>query len=899
MANQNGAFVKRVTAESGIRYVLGVCCLAFAAFVAHVQAGEQLSVDTLNDAAPNTWVRVLAAKTGGRDQPVFVYAAKIRKFVAAAGMQHYGGVRPRHYDTEEFDLARCKWINAYPPGAEKGRPESGPVGDEYARQRARQGYNGRRLFYKDAGYLRLGAGGQWHNGKTYGEFCYVPEGGKAGRIYVYMWKTYTLCYDVAARTWSDLKAAPRTKARIWGSMCYDPVNKEILHAGGGSGSAEVSTWVYDIEKNEWRQLDCGSAALKALFAKAKSLRWQAKTLLGRVSSRHAIAETPEEAKVDLVAEAARLGAAAGKLAAQVKAANLRANETTAAGVAAARLASAAAAVRAVGPRLAGAITPGLIAEVRAARVIFEQVVDALSPEPPGRARSQIAYDAVNKKIILFGGDGLDRVLSDTWAYDCKTRTWEQKFPDVCPAPRAGHILGWLPKAKKIVLAGGYSRVPLAQDIWTYDVAANEWTLLMQAPLKRERYRSYSPNCPNVNARTVQTGAVNDDDVLVCLDGNNVWACKVDPARADKAGTVKWGVRPGTYVFNRISPANWEKAAKPDPQKTRKFLDELPVNQWTTFSFPKYAPGARNRWGTTAYDTDRHQFLFWGGGHATSHENDVAHFSVRGGFWTIGYHPDDPIERVYATQPTSLSFNDRVHVPVHAYKAYCYDPTAKKMFYFNRGYDPLVREWVPTPYPGLLHRGPMHSHMESTPEGAVCYSNKGLYRFNAGSGAWQKLPWKGPRIRRIWCDGTAVCYDSKRDCLWTADDSSIVRYDFATGQAKKVAARKPKAVGRWMLWGEQVYLPEADLILIMRLFRRPDGRPSNVVWSPVDGKYYWADLKFVSGGKPAKLGRGFSWHDALAYDPALKVVLLNNSSARRVWVLKFDRKAARLEEIKDP
>jgi hypothetical protein len=875
-----------------LRAAAAAVCVSVPAFAAESVSGPE----ALEAASPNTWVKVVSAKTGGRDQPAFIYASKLGKFVVVAGMQHYGGVRPRHYDTEEFDLATCTWTNAYPPGMEKGRPASGPVGEAYAKERAKHGYNGRKLFYRDGDYLRLGAGGQWHNAKTYGEYCYVPDVGKAGKLYVYIWKTHTLCYDVAERTWTDLKAEPRVKARIWGSMAYDPVNKDIVHAGGGSGSAEVSTWAYSIEKNEWRELDFGSAALKKLHGEAKDLRWQAKALVGRCASRHQVAETEAEAKVDLTAEAKKLVEVAERLHAAVKEAGLAARENAAREVAVKRLDAAIGATRAVGPKLGGAITPALLAEVRAAREMFEQVVDALSPQPGGRARSQIAYDPATRKIVLFGGDRLDRVLSDTWIYDCKTRTWEQRFPKVCPAPRAGHILDYLPKAERIVLAGGYSRVPLAQDIWTYDVAANEWSLLMQAKLVRERHRSYSVGCPNTNARTVQVGAVNDDDVLVCPDGNDVWAVKVDPAKADAASAAEKGVEPGTYTWHRISPAAWETVAKPDPDKMKAFFETLPANQWTTIPFPKYAPGARNRWGTTAYDTDRHQFLFWGGGHATSHENDVAHFSVRGGFWTIGYRPDDPIERVYATQPTFLSFHDRVHVPVHAYRAYCYDPTAKRMLYDGRAYDPLVREWVPKPYPGLSWRGPMHSHMESTPKGAIAVSSKGLFRLDARAGKWVKLPWKGPSVRRYYCDGTCVCYDSKRDCLWTADRTQIIRYDVATGTAKKLDVKKPKAVGRWMLWCEQVYLPDADLILLMRVFKQPDGAQANIAWSPADKKYYWVELPYVSGGKPAKIGRGFSWHDALRYDPELKLVLLNNSSARRVWVLKFDRATAKMEAI---
>jgi len=848
----------------------------------------------LDDVAPNTWVKVLEAETGGREQPIFVYAEKISRFVMATGMQAYGGDVPRHYDTEEFDLATRKWFNAYPPGVAEGRPESGPVGGEYSRERAKQGYNGPVLFYKDGDHLRVGAGGQWLKTKTYGEYCYVPESSK---VFAYMWDK-TLSYDVVARTWGDLEAEPRAKCRIWGSMCYDPVNNEILHAGGDGGSADVSTWVYRIENNQWRKLDFGSDEFNELFVRAKQIRWQAKELLGRCSSRHAVAETEEEARVDLVAIAQKLAGAAEEMVAEIRSAKLDRSETIAAEVARKRIERAVASLRTVAPTLAGEITPAEIASVRPIRVIFEQVADALSPEPPGRARSQIAYDPATKKIVLFGGDGLDRVLSDTWIYDCPTRTWEQRFPENCPAPRAGHILAWLPKAEKIVLAGGYSREPLAQEIWSYDTAANQWKPLLHVPLEEVRGERFSRNCPRVTARETQFGAVDQNDVLVCPNGTTVWACKVDPNRPDPSAATATAAQSGSYVFNRIDPATWENEAEPDPRKSREFLESLPVNRWTAFDFPKYAPGARNRWGTTAYDTDRHQLLFWGGGHATSHENDVAHFSVLGGFWTIGYHPDDPIEKVYASQPTPLSFNDRVHVPIHAYKAYCYDPTLKCMIYFDRAYNPLVREWEPMPFPGLAHRGPMHSHMEATPHGAVVYSEKGLFRLDARTRKWRQLPWSGPEFGRIWCDGHCLCYDSNRDCLWLANDTFIIRYDMRTGQATRLDVEKPPAVGKWILWSEQVYLPEADLILLMRLFPKPDGTLGNVAWDPAESKYYWVDLDYVAHGKPVEFEESpFSWSDAIRYDAELKLVLLNNSSAQRVWAMRFDRKAAKMVEVK--
>ncbi len=102
----------------------------------------------------------------------------------------------------------------------------------------------------------------------------------------------------------------------------------------------------------------------------------------------------------------------------------------------------------------------------------------------------------------------------------------------------------------------------------------------------------------------------------------------------------------------------------------------------------------------------------------------------------------------------------------------------------------------------------------------------------------------------------------------------------------------------MLWSEQVYLPDADLILLMRLFEKPDGTLANVVWDPTTRKYYWASLPFVDNDKAVKFDQSpFSWSDALRYDPKLDLALLNNSRAQKVWCMRFDRKTAKMEEVK--
>jgi hypothetical protein len=357
---------------------------------------------------------------------------------------------------------------------------------------------------------------------------------------------------------------------------------------------------------------------------------------------------------------------------------------------------------------------------------------------------------------------------------------------------------------------------------------------------------------------------------------------------------------GQYTWNRIDPADWEKVANPDPERMKKFYADLPANQWRSIPFAKYAPGSTNRWGTSAYDTARQQILLWGGGHATSQENDVAHFSMRGGCWTLGYHPDDPIETVYASQPTPVSFADRPHVPVHAYRAYCYDPPADRMCYLDRAYDLSAREWESRPVRGLLHRGTMHSHMAPTPHGAVTFSAQGLFRHDAKGTQWVQLPWKGPRPAGIWCDGDGLRYDPKRDCLWLSVGTDLYRYHFKSGEGEKLPLRVPKVLGKYIFHAESAYLPDADLILSMRQFTRPDGTQAQLAFDPNESQFLWVPLRFVGldGKEVAFRGEALSWHDALAYDADLKLAVLNCSSLRQVFVLRFDRKTAKLAPVEE-
>ncbi len=842
--------------------------------------------EPLAQAEPNTWVALESTKTTAREYPVFFYAPTIDRFVRAGGGLHYKKAHfYEHYDTEELNLAAGTWANAYPEGLGKGRPASGKIG-------------GFSLTIKDR-YDVLGLDGETPrltNRDYYRQYAWA---GSEGKLYLYD-AGQLVSYDPRARAWAMVSSEGGSGDR-WAALAYNPVHRELVQIGGHPAVRD-GTWTFSLAGGKWRKNPPRNEALAGLVERARALQWATAKLLGSAANRFSIAETDAEAKVDLGRVATGVADELDKCSAAVGATKLSDREKPAGDFARKLLADTAAECRKLADRLGGKIDPPLLAELRNLRAEIDRVAHVLAPIPTPRANASAAYDPQTSSIVVFGGDGHDRVLSDTWVYDCQSRTWSQRFPEQAPLPRAGAIFDFLPDAKTLLLAGGYSRVPLASDLWTYDVAANRWKLLAHVPVKQVRRSAYSPGTPHADHLSGPlVGGAAPGDVLAVLEpnGNRVWAIRIDTGASDAENQATLAVAPASFTFHSMDPGAWEKVANPDAERMKKFLADLPANQWTSIPFARPAPGARNRWGTTAYDPDRHQFLFWGGGHATSKEDDVAHFSLRGGCWTISYPPTAPLNPGSYMSWGGMSFSGIAGRPAmpwaHAYQAYAYDPSGL-MFLLSHTYDVHAREWTPTRPPGLKSDGLMRSAVAWTPHGVVCLSTQGLYQFDAEAGEWKKLPWEGPDFGKVWCDGHALFYDRTRDCLWAANDR-IFRYDFKTGKAERLDVTPPAALGKWALWREQAHLPEADLVLLMRPFKSPDGKLKQVAWEPSSGKYYWVDLTWLDGDKQIDTP-GLSWACALQYDPEFGVALLNDSRHRRVWALRFDRKSAGLEEIVD-
>jgi cysteine-rich repeat protein len=93
--------------------------------------------------------------------------------------------------------------------------------------------------------------------------------------------------------------------------------------------------------------------------------------------------------------------------------------------------------------------------------------------PTPREFHAMAYDAARGKVVLFGGREADREQDgETWEYDSSTQAWTQipvASPNA-PLPRSAHAMAYDAVTRKVVLFGG-------GETWEYDGQIQTWTLV--------------------------------------------------------------------------------------------------------------------------------------------------------------------------------------------------------------------------------------------------------------------------------------------------------------------------------------------------------------------------------------------------------------------------------------
>ena len=484
--------------------------------------------ERLSATQPNTWVMLDVGGYGQRNSVGLVYLPEETRFVLLGGAY----ADTARYSEQTLDLAAGRWENRFPmtkvgEWGDVAGPASAPEFDRSSAFKDKQGTCRPNLAF-----------GYNHRMELWGNCAFDQARGKIVVPWHILKKTSE--YDVKTNTWQLIDSADDAPGEFWddcvfGSMAYDPVNKEVL-----TGQCR---WAW--RNGKWERQSFGSKQINELRGSAERARALARYLLGLCRAR--FYDTQSEAMAKITLEYPVLcGVAplAKDLAAEITAVAAKAAgyEKTQLGWADEDAKRAVELIAAVG----GLGQEKLTAEhIRTAEDIWEsldRVVDDLSSAPPRRAYSGLTTDFKRGKLVLFGGHRLDRLVADTWVYDCATRTWEQRRPKLSPAPRYGHGLTWLPESGKVLLIDGSGYGPAGQT-WVYDLDANEWNLLAEggagARLCLTTYASTWGWQP-------EPAAAGAGDVAITLCNINregrgdpirfsTWAARIDATRIDAAG----------------------------------------------------------------------------------------------------------------------------------------------------------------------------------------------------------------------------------------------------------------------------------------------------------------------------------------------------------------------------
>jgi len=783
----------------------------------------------------NTWVKVNEKGGGVRRGSAVVWLEKEGRFLVLGGVsgnQKLGIARP--YDVQTFDHAAGKWQEVKPEGlklddrkaSKDGLLTGGAEGQGPLRLNPRFAVRSRSADDRARRCVYLCQAG---NPKAPGELVIAR-------------------YDVDARKWQVVsRAKPPAKANgalpgEYGgtvvfmeaaAMVLDPVNDELLFLGGRTGNAPggfVGHWAFSLSQKDWRRL--------APPADSPLVRLREGCLSARSAVRGALAAARNAFYAALPPEKRR-AACEGSLAGQLAGA-IDALRTAAEAVARTKLAGWRA--EAVAGGLTGlAKATRHLAEARkrlrrgdvdgeSLRHLFDaawgvdEAADLLRDLPGERMHAAAAYDPARQAVVLFGGDHGDYLLSDTWLYDCRGRSWRRVFPPRSPEPRrAAGALVRLPDSKRLALVGGetyvakfmyFRRRPrLLHDVWAFDAADGKWSVLAAG----------DANSPGP-ALTCQRAA-GRGDVLLGLASAGRWPSQWDGTTwlmrlaggGDTALAAKIGVPPGkrTYftVVKEYDPCWYDGAAGGETERVATWLARLKPNTWTRVPLaPRPAP--RRDWGTAAFDPDRDQFYHWTGGHMADPASIVSTYHVAAGRWSIPY--------VAEYFGKGIGFNGRPDCMNHTYLNYAYDVLSKKLVCTSLGgtcvYDPDRREFAPRiDQPFRQH--PYFTKTVGTPRGVVCWDRGYFGLLDVPHRRWKKLPVTGKLPRVVHGDENAVTYDARRDVLWllAADgyqkpNGQVWRYEMRTGVVRAMDPAGMKAVGMKVRPRESVYLPKQDLVL---------------------------------------------------------------------------------------
>ena len=518
---------------------------------------------------------------------------------------------------------------------------------------------------------------------------------------------------------------------------------------------------------------------------------------------------------------------------------------------------------------------------------LELAAEALDAEPPARAmqcgvphknsRSQsppantLVYDAKTKLYVLFGGDHLDYLTSDTWVFDAKKQEWRQQHPAGAPPPRANHKLAAAGDGT-VRMTGGYvyasntdycgdQYMDIADGDWVYDIAKNEW-------------------------RTAE----GNDTRLVAADSR-------------------------VYRTGPFHPSYFLEGEAPDAAKFQAWLKTIPTNEWVPVN-PEKRPELNRDWGVTRIDPDHDLMLRWSGGHSAHGGTDVPHFHLATGRWELPIAVEFPLGQLYVNTeyPAGFNFNLRPWVTGHTYQSYDYDPPSKTMVFTGQKvdffiYDPTIGDWIgKAAKPEAMQYGDCFYTLAltATPHGVMCWDHDGrIHRYDGKQRQWIELELTGDKLPGNYVDNSSIVYDSQRDRLLMVNtlgygkpfDGHVWTVDIKSGEVKKLVPTGQELGDRFAKVDRSCYDPVNDLLLLGSYLKDERGHSPTPAYDCAKNRWVLLDLAYEvemhNDYTRRKMPNDHS--DALMFDAKRKLIWGCDTNGQ-VYVLRLDASKANLRSL---
>ncbi len=537
---------------------------------------------------------------------------------------------------------------------------------------------------------------------------------------------------------------------------------------------------------------------------------------------------------------------------------------------------------------------------------WKAIEQPMREQPGGRILPGAAYDAGEKKIVLFGGDDLSRCLDDTWVYDCRTRTWKEVETDVRPRARAGHAMVYVPGAKAVLLAGGYTGGWHGlSDVWVYRAAQAKWERLgIDLPAKM-CYAS-GDYVPEKKALYLACYAQRRFNRKVPVYALHLDLSSAPRSRPEKVETGSAYQSPAHYDYPMPLPGGWTKGknAAGNPEDGRKELAALPANTWVKREPPIKA--WKRAWGSYIYDARTHRGYAWGGGHCQNSSPDISEYDALTNRWrmmedTANYSP--VWKHRHAGGTPGVTFGGWTLLPSHARKSYGVDPLSDSVI----TYDGNIYSQKHHRFVGRLGAFPVRTGFSyqmafvSTPHGLYAYATQDgkvghLCRADVKKGVWEVVAKGGPAQHR---EFNHLCYDSRRDRLlyFRSGDKMkdrIWSFSFKTGAWQE---EKPAGPAPAQMFGDSTYVPELDAVMMV-FGQERKGPEKMYFYKPGERKWLVADYQ---GDRPSAANyRGMNLSPV--YDPQLRLVVrmtcdaYQKHSRTEVLVMRLDAAKLKLRPL---